>query len=349
MVPGLAAGSVVLFLGVGYENLNQAFQIGMVVSSAAGLWALAILWFDKRPATSALLLVISVASHSVGAAYVGVALVLALAERRRSNAWLLLPIAALAAWTLAFDLPSLAARGGSFSGGLVMLPGFVLAGIPTAFGAIFGSSAAVGVIVLVVLALLAVLWLRLAPPAHPAIAIAALCGLAGEYALIGLSRSELGIGVVTSSRYLYVAVPFALVAVAGWFGEAPLVPVRWRRSASVAMVGLAVVAVAGNLRAYALSSGATADFVHRERAAAAVVSWSLDVRQPPFDVHMPPAPVLRTLMSQKGAPTRDDWFPGLVPAVPAPIATDVCAQMLRDPGLQGSCEASIASAVGSAN
>jgi hypothetical protein len=347
IVPGLAAATVVLFLGAGCENLYQAFQIGMVLSTAAGLWAIAIFWFDRRPGLAGLLLIVSVASHSIGAVFVGVAVILALAEWRKSNAWLLIPIAALIVWTLAFDLPSLAARGGSFSSSVVLLPGFVLAGILTAFGAVFGSSGAVGVCVL---ASLAVIGLRLkARPAHPPIAVAALCGLAAEYALIGVSRAELGLGVVTWSRYLYVAVPLALIVIAGWFGEAPTLPARWRRSASVALVGLAVVAILGNLRAYALSNDTTADFVHRERAAAAVVNWSLDVRRPPFDVHMPAPAELRALMAQYGGPIRDDWFPGVVPAVPKPIAEDVCAQMLLDITLQPACEGAISAEVGSGN
>jgi hypothetical protein len=343
--PGLAAATVVLFLGAGYENLYQAFQIGMVLSSAAGFWAIAVLWFDRRPGLAAFLLLLSVASHSIGAVFLGVAVLLALFEWRRSNAWLLFPIAALIFWTLAFDLPCLAARGGSFSRSVELLPGFVLVGAVAAVGSVFGSWVAVGVIVL---ALLVVLAVRLGPrPANPAIAVAAIVGLAAEYALIGISRAELGIGVVTWSRYLYVAVPLVLVAVAAWFGEARGLPARWRGSAAVAMVGLTLVAVLGNLRAYAVSNDTTADFVNRERAAAAVVIWSLEVRQPEFDVHIPSAAQYRPLMAQHGGPARDDWFPSLVSPVPEPIAADVCAKMILDVSLQHPCEDAIRGLVGS--
>jgi hypothetical protein len=343
--PGLAAAAVVLFLGAGYENLYQAFQIGMVLSSAAGFWAIAVLWFDRRPGLAALLLLLSVASHSIGAVFLGVAVLLALFEWRRSNAWLLLPIAALIFWTLAFDLPSLAARSGSFSSSVALLPGFVLVGVVAAIGSVFGSSVTVGVIVLAFLVVLAV---RLGPrPASPAIAVAAIAGLAAEYALIGVSRAELGIGVVTWSRYLYVAVPFVLVAVAAWFGETRGLPARWRGSASVALFGLTVVAVLGNIRAYTLSNDTTATFVDSERAAAAVVEWSIDVRQPAFDVHMPPAAELRPLMAQYGGPARDDWLPWVVAPVPEPIAVGVCAQMLLDATLQLPCEDTIRSAANS--
>jgi hypothetical protein len=345
--PGLAAAAVVLFLGAGYENLYQAFQIGMVLSSATGFWAIAVLWFDRRPGLAAFFLFLSVASHSIGAVFLGVAVLLALFDWRRPNAWLLLPIAALILWTLAFDLPSLAARGGSFSSSVALLPGFVLVGAVAAVGSVFGSSVAVGVIAL---ALLVVLAARLGfRPANPAIAVAAIAGLAAEYALVGVSRAELGIGVVTWSRYLYVAAPFVLVAVAAWFGEARGLPARWRGSGAVALVGLTVFAILGNLRAYAVSNDTTADFVNHERAAAAVVSWSIDVRQPGFDVHVPPAVELRPLMAQVGGPARDDWFPSLVSVVPAPIAADVCAQMLLDSTLQSSCEDAVRAGVGSPN
>ena len=345
--PGLAAAAVVLFLGAGYENLYQAFQVGMVLSSAAGFWAIKVLWFDRRPGLAALLLLVSVASHPIGAVFVGVAVLLTLAERRRSNVWLLLPIVALVLWTLVFDLPSLAARGGSFSSSVALLPGFVLIGFTAAVGSVFGSSVTVGVIVL---ALLAVLAVRLGPrPANPAVALAAIAGLVAEYALIGVSRAELGIGAVVWSRYLYVAVPFVLVAVAAWFGDLRRLPTRWRGSAMVALIGLTVVAVLGNLRAYALSNDTTEAFVHSERAAAAVIEWSIDVRQPEFDVHIPPASVLRPLMAQVGGPARDDWFPGLVSPVPEPIAADVCAQMVLDPALLGSCEGAVRARVGPPN
>jgi hypothetical protein len=343
---GLAAAAVVLFLGAGYENLYQAFQIGMVLSSAAGLWAIKVLWFDRRPGLAALLLLVSVASHSIGAVFVGVAVLLTLAERRRSNVWLLLPIVALVLWTLVFDLPSLAARGGSFSSSVALLPGFVLIGFTAAVGSVFGSSVTVGVIVL---ALLAVGAVRLGPrPANPAIALAAIAGLVAEYALVGVSRAELGIGAVVWSRYLYVGVLFVLIAVAAWFGDIRRVPARWRGSAAVALVGLTVVAVLGNLRAYALTNDTTEAFVHSERAAAAVIEWSTDVRQPEFDVHIPPAAELRPLMAQVGGPARDDWFPSLVSPVPEPIAADVCTQMIPDVSLQRPCEDAIRGLVGSA-
>jgi hypothetical protein len=343
--PGLAAAAVVLFLGTGYENLYQAFQIGMVLSSAAGLWAIKILWFDRRSGLAAILLLVSVASHSIGAVFVGVAVLLALADWRRSNAWLFVPIAALILWTLTFDLTSLAARGGSFSSSLVLLPSFVLIGFTAAVGSVFGSSVAVGVLVLAFLAVVAV---RLGPrPANPAIALACIAGLLAEYALVGVSRAELGIAAAVWSRYLYVGVLLVLMAVAAWFGDHRRLPARWRGSATVALVGLTVVAVLGNLRAYALASGTTEAFVHSERAAAAVVEWSIDVRQPEFDVHIPPAAQFRPLMAQYGGPARDDWFPSLVSPVPEPIAADVCAQMILDVSLQHPCEDAIRGLVGS--
>jgi hypothetical protein len=138
-----------------------------------------------------------------------------------------------------------------------------------------------------------------------------------------------------------------VVAVAAWCGEARRLPARWRGSASVALIGLTVVAVLGNIRAYTLSNDTTATFVESERAAAAVVEWSTDVRQPAFDVHVPPAAELRPLMAQYGGPARDDWFPWVVPTVPEPIAVDVCAQMLLDVTVQLQCEDAIRSAVNS--
>jgi hypothetical protein len=342
--PGLAAATVVLFLGVGYENLDHAFQIGMVLSTATGLWAISAIGLDRRPAVAAVLLLISVASHSVGNVFVGVAIVLALADRRRSNAWLALPVAAVVLWTIAFDVTSLAARGGSFSSGIPLVPAFVLTGILTAIGSVFGSGAGLGV---VILAMLCVIALRLGiRPLFPRVATATLMGLAAEYALIAIQRAEFGIGAVTWSRYLYVAVPLVLIVAAAWFGDAPRLHVRWRRPAALALIGLTFVALLGNLRILALSDVAASDLTHRERAATAIIGWSTGVRQPQFDVQMPPPAEFHDLMTRYGAPYRDDLIPSVVSPVPAPIASEICAQMLLVETQQSSCEGAVRAMVG---
>lgn len=345
-VAGLAAGAVVAFLGAGAENLNQAFQISMVLATAAGLWAMAVIWVWDRPGVASLLLTVAVASHAIGAVFVAACVVLCVSlpgHRVRRVSWMALPIVALAAWTFLFDLPYVAARGSTFMASIVAVPPFVAVGALAAVGATFAAPPAAGVVILGALASIAAFWVR--RPAHPALALGAVVALAAEYALVALSRGQLGLGAVIWSRYLYVGVPLVLVAVGAWFGSPARLPDRWRPMAGVILAGLALAAVAFNLRAYVGQTDGPLSFAHAERAAVAIIAWRPDARSPAFDAHLPAPAELRTLVARYGSLTRDNLFPGVVPAVPPQIARQLCVEMVPEAELE-ECLATIADAVG---
>ena len=343
---GLAAGAVVAFLGVGGENLNQAFQISMVLSAAAGLWAVAVVWLWDRPGVASLLLTLAVASHAIGVVFVAACVVLCVSlpgDRLKRVSWMALPIVALAAWTFLFDLPYIAGRGGAFMASIAAVPSFVAAGSLAAVGATVAAPPAAGVIVLAVLASIAAVWVR--RPAHPELALGAVVALATEYALVAVSRGQFGLGAVIWSRYLYIGVPLVLVAVAAWFGSPARLPDRWRPAAGVILAGLALAAVAANLRAYVGQMDGSLSIADAERSTVAIIAWRPTARRPAFDVHLPPPSEVRSLVARYGSPARDILVPGVVPAVPAPIAGRVCAAMVPVTELDA-CLATIADAVG---
>jgi hypothetical protein len=87
----LLVATLLLFLGPGWNDLLQPFQIAWLIAVAAGILALSLLG-RHRPASDAaacLLVLIAVCSTSVGVALaVGIAVELALTRRRWRDAWI---------------------------------------------------------------------------------------------------------------------------------------------------------------------------------------------------------------------------------------------------------------------
>jgi len=345
-IAAIAAGAVTLFLGVGNENLHQAFQIGMVLAVALGIWAIAAASLRQRHGLAALLLTIAIASHLVAVAFVvacGIVAILRPTSKIRSLAWYAVPIVTLGIWVVLFDLPSLQARGGSLAASIWVLPVISLAGLFAAAGATVGAGVQGGVVVLAGIVGIAVLIAR--RPARPDLAAAAVGAILAEFALVGLSRGSLGLGIVEWSRYIYAAVPLVLVGLGAWFGTLPSLDERWRRPAAAVVAGLAVVAVAGNLLAYMRDRPTMEAFAQRERAAIAVLTSVDGARQPRFDVHIPQAIDLRNLLQEHGNPLADALVPGVVGSVPRAIAEDVCNEMVDPPAVEA-CVSVVAEKVG---
>ncbi|GAC1663640.1 MAG: hypothetical protein NVS9B8_02990 [Candidatus Limnocylindrales bacterium] len=241
---GQAAGIVVLFLGAGYENLNAAFQIGQVTATVTGLLAIEAVGLRRRPRLAAGLLVVSLASHAVGAAYLVGAVVAALAVDRRSLRWMALPVFVIAAWALAFDLRQLASRDEPLAAALAAVPAFMVVGPLAATGAVFGLGSAGGA-PLVALAAIAATVSRSRPASAPLVAATG-AAILTEFALIAVSRSSYGIGATGWSRYLYSAVPLVLVFAAAWVGSATRIHDEpHRRRAGLVLGALTLVAVSG--------------------------------------------------------------------------------------------------------
>jgi hypothetical protein len=325
----VVAGGIALFLGVGNENLHQAFQIGMVVAVAAGLWAIAAGWLWHRHGVAALLLTIAVASHLIAVSFIAACVVIVVLQVPRQTglvAWYLFPVMALAAWILLFDLPTLVGRAGSTPMSPLGIPGVTIAGPLAASGGLFGLGLQAGVLVLSGLVVLAILVSR--RPAYPDLAAASIIAVLVEYAAVGLSRGSLGLGVVLWSRYLYAAVPLVIVSIAAWFGTLSALTTEQRRRAALVLVVLGTLAIVGNLRAYWQDRPLLEDFAQRERAAIAALVELNGVTQPSFDAHLPAADDLRNLIREHGSPLRDAWLPGVVGPVPVSVAREVCVELV---------------------
>jgi hypothetical protein len=100
----LLVATLVLFLGPGWNDIMQPFQIAWLIAVASGILALSLL--DRRrigtDAAACLLILISLCSTSVGVALaVGTAVDIAIARRRWRDAWIAgLPLLLYAVWAI---------------------------------------------------------------------------------------------------------------------------------------------------------------------------------------------------------------------------------------------------------
>ncbi len=338
---GYLAGLVVLFLGSGAENLRWAFQIGMVLSTAAGIWAM--YWYARQHSAMvpAAFLLVAVASHAIGAVFVGACIVMAVVRRRpRDVIVFAVPTATFALWLAIWGFPALAERGGTLTAGLLAVPTFVVTGVATAIGAVFGLHTSAGIVLAAIAG--SVLALTRAKPANPLVVAASLAALVAEYALVAISRSDYGLSAVAWSRYTYVAVPLVLIAAAAWVGPRLTALATRSRIVPGAIAVAALLAVALNLRAYVESRADELEYVHRSRAIVAVATWSTATRRPASDVHVPDPARLRELVVAYGSPTTDAFVPGVVPPVPAAIGREICREMMLNPRDHAACEAEVA-------
>jgi hypothetical protein len=223
----IAATTVFLFLGSGFDNLLWAFQMGFVGSVALGLWALVS---ADRPWSAAILLTLAIAMSSVGLFFV---VPVAIVIRRRT--WLLLPIGIYLAWLLIIGRDSIPipAVGPYLAYALTGL-GAGFAGVSgLGLGVVEGIGAAVGLVGLVIVII--VIAIRAGRGARPApIVLAGLAGLIGEYAILALGRAQFGAEQALVSRYIYAAAPFILMLLPGL----PRIP----RSVWIVVFAIALVA-----------------------------------------------------------------------------------------------------------
>jgi hypothetical protein len=276
--------------------------------------------------------------------FLGVCFVIAMRQGRVALTWLAVPLVAALTWFVMFDLPVLAGRGGTLTAGLSSIPLFVAGGVVSAAGALFGLTPPVGVVVLSAVLLVALRLHR--GPRHGLLAAAALAGLILEYGLVAVSRADFGLIAVTWSRYLYVAVPLLLLAIAAWFGEVPFLREPRRLTLAVALAGLTAVAVVGNIRYYLLGRDLTMQTVHETRAAVAIAEGAPDLIQWTQELHLPGPGEVRDLIAAYGTPARDDLLPGIVPPVPDAIADAACRQLLPGSERLAGCLRAVGTLVG---
>ena len=192
----IAFATVFLAFGAGSDNLLWAFQIGFVLATGLGTWALAVA--PRRPGMAAVLLTIAVATQGVGLFYLA-AVALRL-HRSRTVVWLALPVAVYAAWFAIAG--TVGANHGAVSGVAV----FFLYGLLASAGSLIAGGPAVG---LLFVCLAAVGWRAHALTIWSASAIA---GLFVGFGLIALARGDLDLTFAAAPRYLYACAPFVMVS-----------------------------------------------------------------------------------------------------------------------------------------
>jgi hypothetical protein len=219
---GFLAGISLLFLGSGFEDLLQAFQLSFLASTAAGLFALDRLVSAQDGSRrsrdlvwTGVGLLLAVGSSSVGVLFLGVALAYALLRRDRSAVAALLPvIAAYGAWYLTWGRVGGGAGAGQVTAsGLVTMVETLLFGLGAAVSGVVGlppERFAFGGLVIIGVAALAVIPMRLR---LSALGVAALLGLAAEYFLQAYFRADFGVQHAARSGYLYPAAIFIWLAV----------------------------------------------------------------------------------------------------------------------------------------
>ena len=238
---------IVLLFGSGFENLFWGIQIGFVGATALGLGALLLL--DEVPtlpgpgrAVAATgLLTVGVMTSGYGLFMLGlVGLDVILDPRRRR--WILLllvPAALYGLWYVTIGRSGIATYGNPFTAEtMTALPGFILDGVATAFGAAAGGGALVGRVVIVGLAAW-VVYLAVHRRSIPRRAIACLLAIVAEYTIVGVVRAQLDVDASLYTRYAYLSGILALIAAASLIGR-PDISVA-RRPLAVA-VGVAIVA-----------------------------------------------------------------------------------------------------------
>jgi hypothetical protein len=277
----LAAMSVMLLFGPGYDDLLWAFQIGFVASTASGLWALWLMSTGPTRSRSilvAILLLVGVASSGIGLIYLSAAGVRAAIDRSRHRylASVALALVVYLAWWAVYGRTNAELTDRFGLQNLALIPAFVMQGTAATFGAVAGLGPAFGSIIAVAaFGGLALRWLRGGDV--PPLAVVGVWGVAVSFLLIGFVRAGIGLEEPGASRYLYPAAPFPLLIAAAMIGRPGTRNEQVRRLA-LPVVAAAIVAtsipglLAGRdaFLAIARETSAVIGFVERYRGTPAV-------------------------------------------------------------------------------
>jgi len=331
----LGASAIFLFLGSGDQNLFWAFQIGFLCSAAAGFGALTAL-AQRRPRAAMVLLLVAIASSSMGLPFVAAAGAMLLAEsgRRRQLVWLVPVGIVFLVWFVLIGRSGVAGHDANFSPeALARLPVFTAFGVVDSIDATFGLAPPLGALLGLLIIVCALIQARARRLDVRAVAAAA--GLAVLFVLIGLGRGQFGVEQASRSRYLYFGVAFVLLGFAAVLGgRAEAVARRigsgLRVTPAAAVVGALVVLLAANgllfnarqlpagARFFAQAAGELRAFV----ALADQYGVALPYDPPPVTrIYIPAPAVLRELIGTYGTPTSDALVPSVV-RPPAPVERD---------------------------
>jgi hypothetical protein len=243
-------------------------------------------------------------------------------DRRRWLGLLLIPIGIYATWFILIGRGGIGAHRDPFSlAALAHIPEFLIAGYGEAAGAITGVGPGPGVVVAAVI-LAAALWHLARKRELPVRLVAASVGIAVQYALIAVTRAGVTTEQVHYSRYTYVAVVLALVALGALLGPSlrDLARTTGRRRVA-GLAGAAVVlelAFIWNLR---LLAEGRQIFVERAEMTRALVTVALASDRPAAvdlgrSLVLVPSPTrLEGIVAAHGSPLNDVLEPWAVPAI----------------------------------
>ncbi|MBF8289554.1 MAG: hypothetical protein HW391_522 [Chloroflexi bacterium] len=343
----LAAASVVLFFGAGFENLYWGFQIGFVGAMLAGLVALDAL--DQAPTTpravlAAMALLIGVMTSGVGLFFIAAAGFMLLVEpARRRSLWVVaVPSGAYAAWFLLVGRSGIGVfREPLAPSSLAAIPSFIFGGFEAALGAATGL-AALGPGLVVLAAGAAAVGLARGARVSPLIG-GLLIAVSLQYALIGVSRAGVTIDQVDYSRYTYVSgiltvAVLALVIgpVLSRFGAVRRTSHRRLDRVAAMAVGPVLVTIALTWNLQLLVVGRTL-FVDRASITRALIVESLPPRQlteieASRDLILVPAPlVMRQLVADFGSPLADVLVPWAVAPIQEEDLTEARRRIVEGP------------------
>ena len=250
-LPAVAAMALLLFMGQGYENILQPFQITVVGSAFFGLAALWILEKDSHLCRllGAAAIVAGLMCSGFGLFFmVAVAMRLALERRWRALPEVLtLPAVAYSAWFLTFGSAGLNHSGWPHDIQTAWSLGLQAAhSVGATFTAVLGIDPHAAYLGLLVPAAAVFLWWRRGR-VEP-LALASGVALTVQFLLIGLERSLVG---VPAPRYLQIGAIFALVLLADCLRGLPWRP-PWRPAM---VVLLAAALMSSGLDLYASARG----------------------------------------------------------------------------------------------
>ena len=233
------AALLLLVIGMGWEDLLWAFQVGWLASMACGLGGLLALQTRGRwrASVAAALVVVSLSFSGTGIVFaVAAAIQLVLTpERRRELLWFVPPAIAFLAWYLAFGRFGNHPDPQPTAANVLIDPLYTLWGLSQSVAGLIGVAGWFGY-PLLALSVAALAWRWRRHGVDPfAAGIAA--GLIAFFFVAGLTRAQLGWQQAGASRYVYVAGLLWLILLADAARDLP-----WRGTWRPALAALAFLA-----------------------------------------------------------------------------------------------------------
>jgi len=235
----VVAALLLLVIGMAWEDLFWAFQVGWLASVAFGLGALLALQMRPRwrAAAATGLVVVSLSFSGVGLVFaVAAAIHLLLTPTRRNELWWFVPVAiSLLAWYMAFGRFGTHPDPQPTAANLLFDPLYTVWGLSQGIAGVIGVSGWFGY-PLLGLAIVSVAWSWKRHGLDPFLAgIGA--GLVAFFLVAGLTRAQLGWQQSGASRYVYVAAVLWLILLGDAARSLP-----WRGTSRPALAALAFLA-----------------------------------------------------------------------------------------------------------